>query len=191
MSERVSVRLCRAEQADIDTILEWLEDQTFIEFLLGDSANEHGHLREKLVALFSGGASAMAGASFHLIHYADDGPVGIVTIQNLAWRNRLCRFDLHVVQNARTLEVERTCLDAAFRYLFGEMNLHRVTREVRASQTTAADLLEEAGATREAVLTGHILVDGQPEDVYSYGMLQSEYQGFAEEPVDAGTIQGD
>ena len=77
MSEHACVKLCRAEQADIDTILVWLEDQTFIEFLLGDSANEHSHLREKLAALFSGGASAMAGASFYLIHHADDGPVGV------------------------------------------------------------------------------------------------------------------
>jgi len=191
VSEHARVKLCRAEQADIDTILVWLEDQTFIEFLLGDSANEHSHLREKLVALFSAGASAMAGASFYLIHHADDGPVGLVTIQNLAWRNRLCRFDLHVVEDVRSVDVERNSLDAAFRYLFGEMNLHRVTREVRSSQTTAIDLLENAGATREAVLRNHVLVDGQPEDVYSYGMLQSEYRGFSDGPVGPGTAQGD
>ena len=178
MSEQGRVKLRRAEQADIDTILVWLEDRTFIEFLLGDSATARTHLREKLVALFSQGASVLAGTSFYLIHHDGQGLIGVVTIQNLAWRNRLCRFDLHVVETVRSVDMERACLHAVFRHVFGEMNLHRVTREVRASQTTAIELLEEAGATREAVLRGHALVNGRPEDVYAYGMLQTEYRGF-------------
>lgn len=176
MSSISGILLRRAERRDLDQIIEWLEDPAFLGFLHGDQARAPSQLRERLVAFISSAAQPlMAGGGFYIVDTREHGPVGLVAYQSVSWRNRNCKLDLHLVSRVETLGLADTCMTEALRYAFEEMNLHRVTREVPASDKQALRFLEGMGARREAVLRKHVVRNGAPEDVYSYGLLRSEF----------------
>jgi RimJ/RimL family protein N-acetyltransferase len=169
--------LRRAERMDLDTLIEWLDDGAFLGFLHGDETTAPKRLREQVSTMLGRAAvPLMAGGGLYIIDSAEHGPVGLVSLLDLAWRNRTCRFNFYLAQHARSRELEAESLHCTIRHCFYEMNLHRISRGVRQDDTEAARLMEEAGAKREAVLRRHVLVDGQPRDVYLYGLLRPEYR---------------
>ncbi|MCP4639974.1 MAG: GNAT family N-acetyltransferase [bacterium] len=179
--------LRRAERADLDTILVWLDDPAFLTFLHGDPSKAPKQVRERLGAMVASASTPMlSGGGFYMMDSEDAGTVGLVSFHDLSWRNRLCTFDVYVAPDALAAGLDETCLDFALRYSFGEMNLHRVARLVPASNVRAVRLMEDAGARREAVLRGHFMRDGEPEDAFSFGILRSEFMGQEDAAVAEG-----
>ncbi|MBI2434798.1 MAG: GNAT family N-acetyltransferase [Candidatus Hydrogenedentes bacterium] len=174
--------LRRAERDDLDIIVGWMEQPDFQHFLYGDPARSQKQIREQIVSMLgrSGGVS-MPGGVYLLIDSKKDGPVGLLSLQNISWRNRSCMLDLYIGNTQlRARMATAIAVYRALEYCFDELNLHRVSAFIYAFNTASWRIFEKAGAVRECVLKDHLPRDGKLYDVYGYGLLRREFEAVRE-----------
>ena len=177
MTQTPSVSLRRAEREDLDSFVMWMDDPELLGFIHGDRAQATRELRERIVAMLGQSMiPTMPGSGFFVIDAAERGPIGLATLKHVSWRNRSCRFDTYIRKEQESDNTVEMALRCTIEYCLDEMNLHRVSHLVPATDTRAAGIMEKLGAKREAVLRGHMVRDEQPVDVYWYGVLREEYQ---------------
>lgn len=170
----------RAERDDLDTVVSWMEEPDFQRFLYGDPARSPRQIREQIVMMLGRAVGyTMPGAIYLLIDSKFAGPIGLLSLQNISWRNRSCNIDLYIGNKAwRTRLVTAVSIYRAFEYCFDELNLHRVGAIVYAFNTASWRILEKTGAVRELTLREHVLRDGQLHDMYGYGLLRPEFEAL-------------
>ncbi len=170
--------LRRAERDDLDTILEWMEDPDFLMFLYGDPAQSTRQTREKIIMMLGRTAVQTMPTSIYLLVVSKSkGPIGMVSLQNLSWRNRSCSIDVYIGDKQRRNSLTAaTAVYRAFEYAFDELNLHRIGAFIYAFNRASWRIFEKAGARRELTLTEHILRDSALHDAYGYGLLREEFE---------------
>lgn len=183
MAIKSEIFLRRAEREDLDAIVAWMEDPDFLHFLYGDPARSPRQVRERIVQMLGRSAGTAMPEGVYLIADAPaHGPLGLVALQNISWRNRSCSIDVYI--GAKKLRSRMAASIAAFRaveYAFDELNLHRISAYIYAFNTPSWRLIERTGATRELVLRDHVVRDGQYHDMYCYGLLRREFHAFLEQ----------
>ena len=178
MSFKISSYLRRAERDDLDTVLSWMEDPDFQFYLYGDSAQSTRQVREKIIQMLGRSpAGTMPGALYLLIESKTDGLLGMISLQNISWRNRSCSIDVYVGDKARRNSLlVATSVFRALEYAFDELNLHRVSALIYAFNRPSWRIFELSGAKRELVLEKHVMRDGVLHDAYGYGLLRSDFE---------------
>lgn len=178
MSFKLSSYLRRAERDDLDTVLSWMEDPDFQFYLYGDSAQSTRQVREKIVQMLGRSpAGTMPGALYLLIESKADGLLGMISLQNISWRNRSCSIDVYVGDKARRNSLlVATSVFRALEYAFDELNLHRVSALIYAFNRPSWRIFELSGAKRELVLEKHVMRDGVLHDAYGYGLLRGDFE---------------
>jgi RimJ/RimL family protein N-acetyltransferase len=173
-----TIFLRRAERDDLDTVVAWMDDPDFQHFLYGDPARSPRQIREQIAALLGRSpGNTMPGGIYLLIDSPDYGPVGLVSLQSISWRNRNCSVDLYIGnKKLRGSIMTAVSMYRAFEYCFDELNLHRVTAYIYSFNPRSFRLMEFTGVKREAVLREHVARDGQRHDLYCYGLLRSEFE---------------
>ncbi len=168
----------RAERDDLDTVVAWMEEPDFQYFLYGDPAQSPRQVRERIVLMLGRGVGhTMPGGVYLLIDSPSTGPIGLVSLQNISWRNRSCSVDLYIgKKHLRSRMVTGIAVSRALEYCFDELNLHRVGAYIYAFNTASWRIFEMAGAKRELALAKHVLRDGELHDVYGYGLLRTEFE---------------
>lgn len=183
MGLRSNIYLRRAEREDLDTVVEWMEDEDFIRFLYGDPTRSPQRIREQIVNMLGRTAGHMLpGGIYLLIDSLKDGPVGMLAITQVSWRNRSCSVDTYL--GNKKLRSGLTAPMAFFRtleYCFHELNMHRVNLFVYSFNTASWRVIERSGAVRELTLKDHVARDGQLYDMYGYGLLDREFEALYEE----------
>ncbi len=177
MSFVTDTYLRRAERDDLDTILAWMEDADFRFFLYGDDAQSSRQTREKIIMMLGRGAGqAMPPAVYLLIESKEDGLLGMVSLQNISWRNRSCNLDVYVgAKQKRNGTVAALAVYRALEYAFDELNLHRINAFIYGFNKPSWRVFEKAGAVREMTLEKHVMRDGALYDAYGYGLLREEF----------------
>ncbi len=66
-------------------------------------------------------------------------------------------------------------MELILRFVFHELNLHRIQLTVFSYNERAVALYENLGFTREGVYREHLQRDGQRHDMYLYGLLRREW----------------
>lgn len=182
MALTTEMYLRRAEREDLDTIVEWMERPDFQHFLYGDSARSQRQIREQIVGMLgrsSGGA--MPGGVYLVVDSKEHGPVGLISLQNISWRNRSASLDLYIAPpSLRKGLVTAIAIYRALEYCFHELNLHRVSAFIYSFNTASWRIFEKSGAVRECVLKEHVARDGKLHDVYGYGILRGEFEALRE-----------
>lgn len=178
MSIKTNVYLRRADREDLDTIVGWVEDPDFQFFLYGDPARSPKQIRANIVAMLGRAQNhTLPGGIYFIIESKDHGPVGLVSLQSISWRNRSCSVDLYIGKDVHRNGIMAGI--AAYRtleYAFDELNLHRITAYIYSFNTRSWRLMERTGAVRELTLPQHVARDGQLHDLYAYGLLRSEFE---------------
>lgn len=172
--------LRRAEREDLDTIVAWMEDPDFLQFLYGDASRSPKQIREQIVAMLGRAAGqAMPGGIYLVIDSAEHGPIGLLSLQRISWRNRSCSIDLYMGKKSlRSGIVAGIAFFRAMEYCFDELNLHRVSAFIYSFNSPSWRIIEKTGAKRELTLEEHVARDGKLHDVYCYGLLKSEFDTF-------------
>jgi len=172
----------RAERDDLDTVVRWMECPDFQYFLYGDPARSPRQVRDKIVAMLGRAVGhTMPGGIYLMIDSREYGPVGLLSLQNISWRNRSCSIDLYIGQeHLRNRMVSASAICLALEYCFCELNLHRVSAYIYSFNTASWRMFEKSGAKRELTLKDHIVRDGQSYDLYAYGLLRPEYEALRE-----------
>lgn len=172
----MELRLRRPERDDLDVLVDWTGDAEFRQFLFGDSEAKATHMGQQMMGVMSGALALPAGAVGQLLmEDPDAGPVGIVLVQELSWRNRTCFIAIYLAESVRTPANIETAMRGVFAYCFDEMNLHRTGIKVESVHADYIRACERIGLQREFVMQQHVLRDGAPVDVYGYGMLRAEF----------------
>jgi len=172
----------RAEREDLDTVVAWMEDPDFVEFLYGDPARSPKQIRERIVAMLGRTASqTVPGSVYLIIDSEDEGPIGLLSLQNISWRNRSCSLDVYLGhKKARNHLVGAIAFYRTMQYCFEELNLHRITAYIYSFNRASWSIMEKVGAMRELTLREHVARDGKLHDVYCYGLLRREFEAFRE-----------
>tara|TARA_R110001592_G_scaffold169516_4_gene406082 strand:+ start:2713 stop:3342 length:630 start_codon:yes stop_codon:yes gene_type:complete len=173
----------RAERDDLDTVVAWMESADFQHFLYGDPARSPKLVREKIVAMLGRAVGhTMPGGIYLLIDSPALGPVGLLSLQNISWRNRSCSIDLYIGKTEhRSGIIAAGAVYQTLEYCFHELNLHRVSAFIYSFNTASWRILEKTGAKRELILQDHVARDGNLFDLYGYGLLRSEFDAFRAE----------
>lgn len=170
----------RAERDDLDTVVAWMDEPDFAEFLYGDPARSPKQIREQIVSMLGRTTGqSLPGGIYLVIHSEVHGLIGLLSLQSLSWRNRSCTADLYI--GNRELRNTLVAPLAAYRcveYCFDELNLHRVGAFIYSFNAPSWRLFEKVGGVRELTLREHVARDGKLYDVYGYGLLRSEFETF-------------
>jgi RimJ/RimL family protein N-acetyltransferase len=172
----MNMQLRRPERNDLDVVVDWLADPAFRRFLYGDNERIKQQMGSQIFAIL-GGALAMplAAAGHFICDLAGEGPVGLASIVDLSWRNRFCLVSTYMAESVEPVAFYNGVWYRSLEYCFDEVNLHRVSARLDASNEAALRAFERAGGKRELVLRGHAQRDGTPCDVYGYGVLRAEF----------------
>lgn len=177
LKTRVFIR--RADREDLNTVVAWMEDPDFQQFLYGDATRSPKQLREQIIGMLGRTNPNALPASLFLLLDTDEGPAGLLSLQNISWRNRSCSIDLYIGnKGVRNSLVAATAFFRAMQYAFDELNMHRVSAFIYAFNRPSWRIMELSGAVRELTLKDHVARDGQLYDMYGYGFLRSEYEGL-------------
>ncbi|HOD50153.1 MAG TPA: GNAT family protein [Candidatus Hydrogenedentes bacterium] len=182
MALRSNIFIRRAEREDLDTIVEWMEDPDFQLFLYGDVTRSQRQIREQIVGLLGRAPGHTMPGAFQLILESEtDGPVGLVLLQNVSWRNRSCSLDVYIGQkNLRKGIVIGLAFFRIMEYCFDELNLHRVSAYIYSFNSPSWRIMERSNAKRELTLKDHVVRDGELYDMYCYGLLRREFNELRE-----------
>lgn len=172
--------LRRAERDDLDTVVRWMEDAEFQTFLYGDPARAPRQIREQIVRMLGRTAGhTMPGGVYLILESRQYGPIGLISLQNISWRNRSCSVDVFLAKKEyRSGMIAGLATFRAFEYCFDELNLHRINAFIYAFNRPSWRTLEMTGAVREMTLKEHVLRDGKLHDAYAYGLLRTEWETF-------------
>ena len=178
MPINIDVNLRRAEREDLDTIVEWMDDPDFHRFLYGEPTRSPKQIREQIVGMLGRTVGQMLPSAVYLIIDSDKhGPIGLMSLQNISWRNRSCNIDLYIGQKDRRGSLlAGLAFYRAMEYCFDELNLHRVAAFIYSFNTASWRIMERSGAKRELVLKEHVAREGKVYDMYGYGLLRAEFE---------------
>jgi len=174
------IYLRRADRSDLDAVVAWMEDEDFQHFLYGDAARSPRQIREQIVTMLGRSATHTTPAAVYLlIDSPAHGPIGLVSLQQISWRNRHCALDVYIgnkrFRNGITAGMSTF---RALEYSFEELNLHRVQAYIYAFNRASWRTFELSGAVRELVMPQHVARNGELHDVYGYGLLRSDFEAF-------------
>ncbi len=174
--------LRRAEREDLDTIVGWMEDPDFLQFLYGDPSRSPKQIREQIVSMLGrASGQTMPGGIYLVIDSPEHGPVGLLSLQRISWRNRSCSVDLYLGnKKLRNHLVAAVASYRAMEYCFDELNLHRIGAFIYSFNEPSWRIMEKVGGKRELTLEEHVARDGKLYDVYGYGLLRTEFDAFRE-----------
>ncbi len=178
MSFTSSTFLRRAERDDLDTLLSWMSDPDFQYYLYGDAAQSQRQIREKIIQMLGRAPVGMTPPAIYLlIDSKEKGLLGMISLQNISWRNRSCSLDVYIGDKMRRNAL--ITMSAVFRvleYVFDELNLHRLGALIYSFNRVSWRIFELSGAKREIVLENHVVRDGKLYDAYGYGLLRSDFE---------------
>lgn len=173
----MELQLRRPERADLDVLVDWMGDPEFRRFLFGDAEDKALPMGQQMMGVLSSGLAMTTGTVGHLlIEDPAIGPIGIVVVQELSWRNRTSFIALYLAPAQRAPGPIERAIRCVISYCFDEMNLHRAGIKVEAGQSDYLRACERVGFVREFTMQQHVLRDGKGIDVIGFGMLRSEYQ---------------
>jgi len=180
MAIRTKTFIRRAEREDLDTVVAWMDDPDFQLFLYGDPARSPKQIREQIVSMLGrSSGQAVPGGLYLIIDSMEHGPLGMLSLQNISWRNRSCSIDLYMGnKEMRHKLTAGISFYRAMQYAFEELNLHRVNAYIYAFNEASWRILERMGGVRELTLPEHVARDGKLYDLYGYGLLRHEFEAF-------------
>jgi RimJ/RimL family protein N-acetyltransferase len=182
--------LRRTEREDLDTIVSWMQDSDYLYFLYGDPAQSPKRIRENIVSMLGRSQANLLPSSIHLvIDHKTKGPIGLISLQKISWRNRACVVDFYMGNQGLRGRLESgAAMYRMAEYCFDELNLHRISAYIYSFNTPSWRLLERCGAVRELTLKEHVVRDGDLCDMYCYGLLRRDFQSFRESETQFATM---
>lgn len=183
MPVKMDIFLRRADREDMDTVIRWMEDEDFQRFLYGDPARSPKQLRAQIVGMLGRSVGhTLPGGIYLLLDSPTRGPVGMISLQNISWRNRNCSLDVYIGDKAlRSGMMTALCFYRTMEYAFDELNLHRITAFIYAFNRPSWRVLEKSGALREVTLQKQIFRDGVYHDIYGYGLLRRDFEALRQQ----------
>jgi RimJ/RimL family protein N-acetyltransferase len=115
---------------------------------------------------------------FMLRRRQDDQTLGFARLQWIEWAHGICHLRLYIGDTAdRGQGYGTEALHLVLRYVFEELNLHRVSVSVAGYNERAIRFFEQAGFLAEVKRRQAIHRNGRRWDLLVMGLLKEEWQG--------------
>lgn len=190
--------LRKPEQQDIAILIQWLQDEGFVQNLYGMPYQTQGDVIKKVHGMLNQNAKDTTQTLTLLAENQKKEPIGLIIFQNLNWKNRNVEMN-NAIGNAQY----RQGLYGADLYLLGltyaftHLNLHKVFGYTYSSNTSAQKLNQFA-AKVSGVLRKHVYKTGQFQDMVVFSILKRHFQefldthknGIAKKFIQSGMFQG-
>lgn len=166
------VRLRAIREEDLDTIVRiWMDNS----LLASDKIPyplELEEVREYLKKIRSDGN----GYIFAVETLADHSMIGTINVSGINWHHRYAYVGISLDSELHNRGCGTDAMEILLRFIFEEMNLHKVKLEVFEFNPRAIRVYEKCGFRQEGRLREEIFRYGRYHDVLVMGLLQEEYR---------------
>ncbi len=177
IGKRINLR--KLVTSDISVVSEWLSNSDYNYFLEGsplDSMYEVVMYINQLIEENRSTKECCNTLSFLIVNKKDI-PVGLVMLFQIDWRNRNCKINIFLTPNGKRGSIYGAeAIWKVVTYAFDELNMHKICGHIHEFNKKSIQIFEKMGAKREAVLRNYVIRDGQLQNTFVYGFLESEYK---------------
>lgn len=164
---------------DRDAAIEsqWTHDPEYLHLMDSDPARPQspGQIRKKYEAAEKDGDKQFL---FAIRTRAEDRLVGFVKVADIVWNHGNCRLTIGLGEAAdRSQGYGSEALGLMLRFIFGEMNSHRISVVVPGDNDSAIRFFEKHRFVVEVRQRQAIARNGQRWDIVWLGLLQQEWSG--------------
>jgi RimJ/RimL family protein N-acetyltransferase len=168
------IRLTAITKEDIKAISHWYEDAGFSR--LFDATPAVPKSQNQLANLLEEQEKNKDIYLFAIRPIDDNVLLGYVELDGFLWAHQNCWLSIGLGDRKNWGKgYGREAMELILRFVFHELNLHRIQLTVFSYNERAVALYENLGFTREGVYREHLQRDGQRHDMYLYGLLRREW----------------
>lgn len=168
------IKLTRFKENDLQVLEQWYQDEEFMRLMDTNPAfpKVEDELKEWYLKKHKSNEFLFAVRTLE-----SDDLIGFAALDSIDWSNRNVWLALGVGDKRNWnkgygQEILRLTLGYAFR----ELNLHRVQLTVFESNTRAIATYEKCGFKHEGGHREYLIRDGNPEDMFIFGILRQEWE---------------
>lgn len=111
-----------------------------------------------------------------IIETKDDGAVGVATLINIDWKNRIAEHGIKLAKKERRGKgIGTDAVMAIMRYAFDELGLNRLDGSLFTDNIPSKNMYMKCGWKEEGVRRKYIYKNGKYHDLVETGILAEEY----------------
>ncbi|MCD8045506.1 MAG: GNAT family N-acetyltransferase [Clostridiales bacterium] len=169
----MTVYLRELEEKDAPLMLEWMHDESQVEFLAADFRNKK---IEDCLEFIRGSRNQEQSVNMAICDEQDEY-LGTVSLKNIDPVNKNAEYAIAMRAMATGTGAAGTATDEILRYAFEELGLNRVYLNVLEKNVRADRFYRKMGFRYEGKFTGHLLNHGEFCDLKWYAIMKTEYWG--------------
>jgi len=170
MFEGEKVRLRAVEEEDLSMIAGWRNSPGVRRYMFTQDLIAESRQKRWFAAV------ANDDTKRYYVVETDDGPVGMVYIDDIDWRNRRAEWGIYIGEKgARRKGYASEAARLMLRYAFGYLNLNRIFARMLADNARGIEFHERLGFRRDGVLKDYIVRDGEYVDVVVMSLSGDEF----------------
>jgi diamine N-acetyltransferase len=168
----VSLRMFLKE--DIPQLLQWSLAPDFMFYFGNLVPDTIAKQKEEWVRRLALQQLAFSPRQTLMILDAEQKNIGFITLANIDWRNRHCAFEIYMDEKHRQQGQAIVATTLAFRYVFEQLNLHKIYSYVLQENKSVAEMHKILEQKPEAVFSRHYQLNGKFYDVMLYGYYRED-----------------
>jgi RimJ/RimL family protein N-acetyltransferase len=169
------IRLTALSEDDASTIARWDENSQFLRLYGARPARPRSEV--EITQWLQNLRNDDRTIAFAIRPLDGDELLGTLELDGILWPHRVCGIGIAIGDRANWgcgYGYEAAQLGLAF--VFGELNLHRVTGTVFSYNQRSVALIEKLGFRHEGTFREFLERDGERHDMLLYGLLRSEWE---------------
>ena len=174
------VRLRGYEMSDLDTVMQWINDEEVTQFLGGGMLSYPvSSIAERNYIEKFGMSESATEKTFAIETLADNRFIGAINFHAINWIDRHSELGIMIGDKQCWGRGYGTdAMRVLMRLAFDNLNLHRLWLRVYDFNVRAIALYERCGFKREGILREHRQFRGRFHDTIVMGILESEYRAL-------------
>jgi RimJ/RimL family protein N-acetyltransferase len=171
------VRLTALRPDDAQTMARWYEDGEFAR--LFDASPAYPKTERTITKWFDETERDQNSYAFAVRLLYSDDLIGYVDVDDIQWSHRCGWIAIGIGSPThRGKGFGTEAMRLTLRFVFQELNLHRLQLTVFSYNEAAIRLYERLGFQREGAFREYLLRDGQRYDMLIYGLLAREWEAL-------------
>lgn len=171
------VTLRAIEREDLEFMREMLNDPEIESLVIGWAFPVSKYQQEKW---FEKNVDNSTNFRF-IIETAEDGKVGLATLTNIDWKNRMATHGIKLANKKnRSKGIGTDTVMSIMRYAFDELQLNRLNGSWFEDNIPSKNMYMKCGWQEEGRLREYVYKNGQYKDLMTVGVLRRDYYKLIE-----------